>query len=115
PRGVQSPKELVRMFRRFDRRNAGCVEESVDNEQEPSRDTGASGRSRDDDGASAQSADDFCSRELAERRLKGWYIRKTDHGGDWRGPYSTIASVSLMIARELGKELARRDALAGCD
>ena len=77
--------------------------------------TGASGRSRDDDGASAQSADDFCSRELAERRLKGWYIRKTDHGGDWRGPYSTIASVSLMIARELGKELARRDALAGCD
>jgi hypothetical protein len=28
----------------------------------------------------------------AERRAKGWYIRKTDHGGDWRGPYNTIAS-----------------------
>jgi hypothetical protein len=51
----------------------------------------------------------------AERRPKGWYIRKTDHGGNWRGPYSTIASVSLMIARELGKELAMRDGLAARD
>ena len=48
----------------------------------------------------------------AERRAKGWYIRKTDHEGDWRGPYSTIASVSLMIARELAKELAKRDGFA---
>lgn len=30
----------------------------------------------------------------------------------WRGPYSTIASVSLMIACELGKELAKRDGSA---
>ena len=51
----------------------------------------------------------------AERRAKGWYIRKTDHNGDWRGPYSTIASVSLMIARELGKELATRDSFASRD
>jgi len=51
----------------------------------------------------------------AERRAKGWYIRKTDHGGDWRGPFSTIASVSLMIARELAKELAKRDSLAAHD
>ncbi len=51
----------------------------------------------------------------AERRAKGWYIRKTDHGGDWRGPYSTIASVSLMIARELGKELIRRDSIEARD
>lgn len=51
----------------------------------------------------------------AERRAKGWYIRKTDHGDDWRGPYSTIASVSLMIARELSKELAKRDSFASCD
>ncbi len=50
----------------------------------------------------------------AERRAKGWYIRKTDHEGDWRGPYSTIASVSLMIARELGKELAKRDGSTSC-
>ncbi len=51
----------------------------------------------------------------AEWRAKGWYIRKTDHGGDWRGPYSTIASVSLMIARELAKELAKRDSFASRD
>ncbi len=51
----------------------------------------------------------------AERRPKGWYIRKTDHDGAWRGPYSTVASVSLMIARELAKELARRDSLAAHD
>jgi hypothetical protein len=51
----------------------------------------------------------------AERRAKGWYIRKTDHDGDWRGPYSSVASVSLMIARELGKELAMRDGLASRD
>ncbi len=51
----------------------------------------------------------------AERRAKGWYIRKTDHGADWRVPYSTIASVSLMIARELGKELAKRESLAARD
>jgi len=48
----------------------------------------------------------------AERRVKGWYIRKTDHHDGWRGPYGTIASVSLMIARELAKELSRRDNLA---
>jgi len=48
----------------------------------------------------------------AERRAKGWYIRKTDHDDDWRGPYGTIASVTLMIARELAKELARRENLA---
>jgi hypothetical protein len=51
----------------------------------------------------------------AERRSKGWYIRKTDHGSDWRGPYSTVASVSLMIARELGKELAKRYSFASRD
>src|SRR5205807_5552420 len=37
PGGVQSPKELVRIFRRFDHRNAGCVEEFMDNKQEPGR------------------------------------------------------------------------------
>jgi hypothetical protein len=51
----------------------------------------------------------------AERRAKGWYIRKTDQGGDWHGPYSTIASVSLMIARELAKELAKRGGFASRD
>jgi len=48
----------------------------------------------------------------AERRAKGWYIRKTDHEDDWRGPYGTITSVSLMIARELARELASRENLA---
>jgi hypothetical protein len=95
------------------------VEEFMDNEQEPGRQAETP----------AQAADLVTMMErprnrrttfalaswTAERRAKGWYIRKTDHGGDWRGPYSTIASVSLMIARELGKELAMRDSFASRD
>jgi hypothetical protein len=114
-----SRRELTRIIRRFDHRNAGCVEEFMDNEKEPG------GQAE----TPAQAADLVTMMErprnrrttfalaswTAERRAKGLYIRKTDHGGDWRGPYSTIASVSLMIARELGKELAKRDGLAASD
>ena len=32
-RGVQFPKGLVRIFRRFDHRNAGCVEEFMDKQK----------------------------------------------------------------------------------
>ena len=85
PRGVQSPKELVRIFRRFDHRNAGRVEEFMDNGQEPGRQAETP----------AQPADLVTMMErprnrrtvfalaswTAERRPKGWYIRKTDHGG----------------------------------
>jgi hypothetical protein len=114
-----SRRELTRIIRRFDHRNAGCVEEFMDNEKEPG------GQAE----TPAQAADLVTMTErprnrrttfalaswTAERRAKGLYIRKTDHGGDWRGPYSTIASVSLMIARELGKELAKRDGLVASD
>jgi len=109
--------ELVRILRRFDDRNAGRVEEFM-NKQETGCEAGT-----------PPQADLVTRMErprnrppvfalaswTAERRPKGWYIRKTDHGGDWRGPYSTIASVSLMIARELAKELAKRGSFASRD
>lgn len=40
---------------------------------------------------------------------KGWYVRKTDSNDRWRGPFSSETSACLMIARQLRKELARRD------
>jgi len=44
---------------------------------------------------------------------RGWYIARTsatytDDRQTWKGPYSSVASATLMIARELGKEVARR-------
>jgi hypothetical protein len=48
----------------------------------------------------------------AEKRPSGWYIAKTAYYDDkpqFKGPYSSIASATLMIARELKKELLRRD------
>jgi len=48
-----------------------------------------------------------------ERRPKGWYFTKTarfDDKQEWRGPYSSMASVALMIARQLKKEIQKRDA-----
>ena len=119
PRGVQLPKELIRIFRRFDHRNAGCVEEFMDDEQEPGRQAETPAQPADLVTIMERSRNRRTTFALAswtaERRPKGWYIRKTDNNGDWRGPYSTIASVSLMIARELGKELARRDSFASRD
>ncbi|MEQ8696136.1 MAG: hypothetical protein RLT05_06200 [Bauldia litoralis] len=49
-----------------------------------------------------------------QRRANGWYVAKPTTRFDkeppkWRGPYSSAASVSLMIARELKKEIQRRD------
>ena len=46
-----------------------------------------------------------------ERRAKGWYFWRT-YGGkdDLKGPYGSMTSVSLMIARQLRRELAKRDA-----
>ncbi len=43
---------------------------------------------------------------------KGWFVRKTDSTGDRRGPYSTKTSACLTIARQLRKELTRRDGSA---
>ncbi len=47
----------------------------------------------------------------AEKRPSGLFVARTAYGGashDWKGPYSSVASASLMMARELGKELRRR-------
>ena len=46
-----------------------------------------------------------------EKKAKGWYFRPT-YGSDdeWRGPYSSQASVTLMIARQLKREIVKRDA-----
>jgi len=48
-----------------------------------------------------------------ERRPKGWFFTRTarfDDKSEWRGPYSSVASITLMIARDLKKEIAKRDA-----
>jgi hypothetical protein len=42
---------------------------------------------------------------------KGWYVRKTDTSDEWRGPYRTETSACLTIARQLKKELIKRDGL----
>lgn len=44
-----------------------------------------------------------------EKRAAGWYFRKSYGSGAWRGPYSSEASVCLTIARELRRELTKRD------
>jgi hypothetical protein len=48
-----------------------------------------------------------------EKRPTGWYFSKSAYHGDkheWRGPYSSGQSVTLMIARELLKEIKKRHA-----
>ena len=47
-----------------------------------------------------------------ECTAKGWFYGRTSRFGDahvMRGPYSTERSVALMIARELIKEILKRD------
>jgi hypothetical protein len=45
-----------------------------------------------------------------ERRHNGWfYWESYGEKRDAKGPYSTPTSVALMIARNLGKEIMRRD------
>ena len=47
-----------------------------------------------------------------EGRGDKWFYWRTARFGDKeekRGPYSSLASVSLMIARALKKEIAKRD------
>ena len=48
-----------------------------------------------------------------EHTSKGWYFGRTSRFGDthaMKGPYLSERSVALMIARELLKELEKRDA-----
>ncbi len=47
-----------------------------------------------------------------ERTKKGWYFGRTSRFGDthgMKGPYSSPRSVALMIARNLLKEIVKRD------
>jgi hypothetical protein len=46
-----------------------------------------------------------------EKRATGWYFSRSAnrHGnGDWQGPYSSEASVAMMIARQLRREIVAR-------
>ena len=48
-----------------------------------------------------------------ERTPRGWYYARTSRFGEMhgmRGPYSSERSVALMIARDLLKEIVKRDA-----
>ena len=48
-----------------------------------------------------------------ECRSEKWYFSRTGRFGDkseMKGPYGSIASVTLMIARELLREIRKRDA-----
>ena len=46
-----------------------------------------------------------------ERRRRGWYFGRQFHPPrSYAGPYASISSVSLMIARQLRRELERRHA-----
>ena len=45
-----------------------------------------------------------------ELRPRGWYFgRQYDPPVKYRGPYNSVASVTLMIARQLRREVERRD------
>jgi hypothetical protein len=53
-----------------------------------------------------------------EKRPSGWYFSKSAYNGDkhdWHGPYSSEISVTLMIARQLLKEIKKRHALHSPD
>jgi hypothetical protein len=46
-----------------------------------------------------------------EKREKGWYFARSANrhsNGEWRGPYRSEASVAMMIARQLRREIALR-------
>ena len=46
-----------------------------------------------------------------EKRERGWYFARSANrhsSGDWRGPYRSEASVAMMIARQLRREIAER-------
>jgi hypothetical protein len=46
-----------------------------------------------------------------EKREKGWYYTRSANrhsSSVWRGPYCSEASVAMMIARQLRREIAER-------
>ena len=49
-----------------------------------------------------------------EWKRDGWYFGRSVRYGDkeeMKGPYGSISSVTLVIARELKREITKRDAL----
>lgn len=47
-----------------------------------------------------------------EKRRRGWYYcrtHSTHRRRAWKGPYASQASVALMLARELKREILKRD------
>ncbi len=45
-----------------------------------------------------------------ELRSRGWFFWDSYAQDEPKGPYSSIASVTLMVARQLLREILRRDA-----
>ena len=48
-----------------------------------------------------------------ERKQDGWHFERSAHFGEkeeMRGPYSSLASLTLVIARQLRREIEKRDA-----
>ena len=46
-----------------------------------------------------------------EKREKGWYFARSANrhsNGEWRGPYRSEASIAMMIARQLRREIVER-------
>ena len=46
-----------------------------------------------------------------EKRTGGWYFARSANrhsNGEWRGPYRSEASVAMMIARQLRREIVER-------
>ena len=46
-----------------------------------------------------------------EKRANGWYFSRSANRhrkDDWKGPYSSEASVAMMIARQLRREITER-------
>ena len=44
-----------------------------------------------------------------EKKTGGWYFRLTGSDDKWAGPYSSETSVCLMLARQLKREVVKRD------
>jgi hypothetical protein len=52
-----------------------------------------------------------------ECKPNGWYYARTCRFGErseMKGPYSSMSSITLMIARELKREITKRDLSAVC-
>lgn len=48
---------------------------------------------------------------VVEKRESGWYFTRYHsrrNKAEWKGPYSSEASVALMIARQLRREIVER-------